>query len=87
MDGYPSKRLFLHATTLEKWILTHTSDDEVSAVFDRLGLPGSTDAAVTDRSTLEEEIHLVWERGYAIDDGERPQWLWCIGAPVTAGSR
>lgn len=60
------------------------------AVIDRViahGLPGFTARTIVDPPTLNAELALIRERGFAIDDGEHEPNVRCVAAPIrnTAG--
>jgi DNA-binding IclR family transcriptional regulator len=81
--AYPGARKYLHCTALGKAILAHLPEERVDEIVDRHGLPGKTEATITDRATLDAELEEIRERGVAVDDEEILQGLRCIGAPLT----
>ena len=83
LDTYAGKRVHLHATSLGKAVLAHTAPDRREEILDQRGLPRRTDRTVTTREALAEELEVIRERGYAVDDGERLAGLRCIAAPIT----
>jgi len=78
------KRVFLHHTAAGKATLAAMSDETVSEIIDRWGLPAKTDATTTDRDALFSELNLIRDRGFAIDADEHLTGLWSVGCPVMA---
>lgn len=81
-DTYPGARRYLHSTALGKAILAHLPRDEVERIIDLHGLPKLTENTITEPDDLFEELKLVRERGYAIDDEEHSNGLRCMAAPI-----
>ena len=50
------------------------------------GLKGFTGNTITTPTQLKEQLRLVVERGYAVDNEEFEEGLRCIGAPVRDSS-
>lgn len=63
-------RINMHWTALGKALLAQLSDERVSAILDRHGLPEATENTITGRDALYAELEAVRERGYATGDGE-----------------
>ncbi len=72
----------LHCTSLGKSLLAFLTEDELSAVLDRIDLSPRTPKTITDRERLCADLSRTRERGYSIDDQEVALELRCIGAPV-----
>lgn len=71
----------LHSTGIGKALLSASSE----ALFARIceaGLTRFTANTITDPERLREEISIVRERGYAIDDVENEEGIRCVAAPV-----
>ncbi|MEU6198592.1 IclR family transcriptional regulator [Streptomyces sp. NPDC047061] len=75
-------QLALHATSIGKCILSGLSDDELTALMERVGLAARTEHTLTDLTDLRAELAQVRERGYALDEEENEIGVRCIGAPV-----
>ncbi|MDR9429400.1 MAG: IclR family transcriptional regulator [Natronomonas sp.] len=75
-------RVYIHSTAMGKSILAHLPSDRVDAIIELYGLPPITANTIIDRATLQKELDNIRERGYAIDEQELVDGLWCIGAPV-----
>jgi DNA-binding IclR family transcriptional regulator len=72
----------LHCSGLGKAILSELPDERVERIVDEHGLPSFTDNTITDRDHLFEELQLIREQGYALDDEEAKPGIRCIAAPV-----
>jgi len=82
VQAHVGTRLPLHTTALGKSILSHLPAERVEKIIGRHGLPAATEATVTDREVLFEELAEIRERGYAFDDEERLAGLRCVAAPI-----
>lgn len=76
-------REYLHCISLGKAILAHMSERRVAKIVDEHGLPEFTDATISDRAELFEELEAIRDRGYAFDREERIEGLRCVAAPIT----
>lgn len=72
----------LHCTSLGKAILADRTPEEVAAYAQRTGLPGLTTNSITQLDKLRLELDKVKNQGYAIDDEENQEGLYCLGVPV-----
>ncbi len=70
-----------HATAAGKSVLAMLDDDRVRAICDEAGLPAHTAHTITDVATLLEELGTVRRRGFAVDDEEEVEGVFCVGAP------
>lgn len=61
---------YIHTLATGKAILAEYSEAEVDDIIDRHGLPGSTEATITDRDELFAELERIRERGYAFNESE-----------------
>ena len=69
-----------HASAAGKAILAHLTDEQVREVFARLGMPSRTRYTITTPDALVENLHLVRQRGFALDDEEDSDGVVCVGA-------
>ncbi len=76
------ERGYLHRTAVGKAMLAFLPPEQVDAIIDHTGLPGSTEYSITDRAQLQQELEESRERGYAIDRGENESDTYCIAAPI-----
>jgi IclR family acetate operon transcriptional repressor len=70
-----------HTSSAGKAILAHLSDDVVARVIEETGLPSRTDKTITTLHDLSIDLEVTRRRGYAIDDEEDAEGVFCVGAP------
>ncbi len=70
----------MHNTALGKSILAY--DLDALTRIDKKPLKPATKNTITEFDELRMELERVRERGYAIDDREHNEHLFCIGAPI-----
>lgn len=68
----------LHASGVGKAMLAAMEATAVDALLGRRGLARHTAQTITEREALARELALSRERGYAIDDQEHADGLFCI---------
>jgi len=73
----------LHHSAIGKALLSELPEERVEWIIDEYGLPPITDCTITDRDELFEELELVRERGYALNDEEEIRGLRAVGAPIS----
>ncbi|GCD93455.1 IclR family transcriptional regulator [Embleya hyalina] len=71
-----------HCTGLGKAILSALPEAEAREVIQRSGLPRRTSHTITDTETLIAHLRDVRATGYALDDEEDADGIFCIGSPV-----
>ncbi|MFE3198231.1 IclR family transcriptional regulator [Embleya sp. NPDC055664] len=71
-----------HCTGLGKAILSALPEAEAREVIHRSGLPRRTSHTITDTETLIAHLRDVRATGYALDDEEDADGIFCIGSPV-----
>lgn len=85
-DGYQAKKLqqadYLHLTASGKAILAQLPRSRVDAILDEHGLPARTEATITSREALHDQLSEIRERGYAYNDEEEVVGLRAVGAPI-----
>lgn len=74
----------LHCTAGGKSILAYLSNDRVQEILNEHGQPQRTSHTITDREKLLEELTMVEDRGYAINDQEHMPGVRAIGAPIVS---
>jgi IclR family transcriptional regulator, acetate operon repressor len=72
----------LHCTALGKAWLAAIPPEELPGRLARLPLPRFTAATITDRADLAAELDRVRRRGWAIDQEEVEEGVYCLGAAV-----
>jgi DNA-binding IclR family transcriptional regulator len=75
-------RVFPHCNGAGKVLLAHMDDEELDAIIQTNGLHGYTRNTLTSKEKLLEELTLVRERGYAVDNQEREEGVMCLASPV-----
>ncbi|MGP4051950.1 IclR family transcriptional regulator [Streptomyces sp. 2A115] len=70
-----------YCTATGKVFLAHTGDDVIDQVI-KAGMPARTPATITSPERLRDELALIRQRGYAVDDVENEQDIRCVAAPV-----
>ncbi|THE66134.1 IclR family transcriptional regulator [Salinadaptatus halalkaliphilus] len=81
-DAEIGDRLPIHACAGGKAILAFSDDDRLEEIIDDRGLPQLTDATITDRDELVEQLAAVRERGYSCNDQESADSLRAFGVPI-----
>jgi len=82
MSAQLGSRRPLHCTALGKAYLAALPPRELDARLAGLELARFTPATITDPAALAAELDRVRERGYAIDDEEVEEGVFCLGAAV-----
>ncbi len=72
----------LHASGVGKAFLATMSDEEITDVFHRHGLPRVTANTLSSPESLRENLTQVQQQGYAVDDEEHAVGLRCVAATV-----
>jgi IclR family acetate operon transcriptional repressor len=69
-----------HATAAGKAILAHLEEDEVRRILGDSGMPRYTAKTLTDIESLLIELERIRNVGYALDDEEEAEGVFCVGA-------
>ena len=82
--GWLGQEISLHATSTGKVLLAFSPVEDRRAMLGPSAeqLPRHTATTITSLSTLEEELALTRERGYAVCRGEFETSAWGVSAPV-----
>lgn len=72
----------LYCTAIGKIFLSEMSESELEDYFRRNPLKPFTPKSIRTHQALREELERTRQRGWAIDDEEREENVFCIGAPV-----
>jgi DNA-binding IclR family transcriptional regulator len=81
-DQAPGSRVPMHVSAMGKCLLAHGNseiDDQIAGLGE---LVRATHRTITDRGRLREELELVRNRGWALNDEERNPGVRAIAAPV-----
>lgn len=73
-----------HSTAAGKAILAELPDERVERIIDYHGLQAKTENTITDEAELYDELERVRSRGYAVDDEESFEGLFCIADSIRA---
>jgi IclR family acetate operon transcriptional repressor len=76
------KRGYMHATGMGKAILAQLGDDEVRGIVGRQGMPTPTPKSIGDVDTLLEDLKLIRQRGYSIDEEEQEVGVRCFAMAI-----
>jgi IclR family acetate operon transcriptional repressor len=69
-----------HATAAGKAILASLNDVDVRALLAEAGMARHTPKTLTDIDTLLSELERVRSEGYALDDEEEAEGVFCVGS-------
>jgi len=72
----------MYCTGLGKALLATYSESKVRSIFDKSNITKHTENTITDFDTLMEELEKTRTRGYAIDNRENDNEVFCIAAPI-----
>ncbi len=70
-----------HVSSAGKAILAQLNDDQIKAVAKECGLVARTKKSITTLTQLKKEIEKIRLDGFATDDEEDAQGIFCVGAP------
>jgi IclR family acetate operon transcriptional repressor len=72
-----------HCTGVGKAILSMLSDDQVTRLLQRTGMPARTEHTLVTPEAMLAALAQARERGYALDDGEQELGVRCVAVPLT----
>lgn len=75
-------RLPMHGSGMGKVLLAHKPPAEVRWIISQKGLSSITSHTITNIAELEKELEQIKKQGYAIDDREIMDSLFCVAAPI-----
>ncbi|KHD85292.1 IclR family transcriptional regulator [Bacillus ginsengihumi] len=81
-SAQPGFRRPLYCTGLGKAFLTFLDEEERNRILDHTEFKALTEHTITDRNMMEKKILEYQRLGYAIDDEESEEGLYCLAAPV-----
>lgn len=76
------QREFPHATAAGKAILATMPDSEVGGLLGESALERRTSHTITNVATLLADLAIVRRRGFAVDDEEDANGVFCVGAAI-----
>ncbi|MEA2256941.1 MAG: IclR family transcriptional regulator, acetate operon repressor [Solirubrobacteraceae bacterium] len=74
------RRELPHSSGVGKALLAALPPERVRELVERTGLPQRTPKTITEADALLRDLDAVRERGYAIDDEEDAEGVFCVGA-------
>jgi IclR family transcriptional regulator, acetate operon repressor len=80
--SYLGKREYPHCTSAGKALLAALPADQARSLAVEAGLPGRTSRTITDPDALVRDLALSASRGFAIDDEEDTDGVFCVGAAL-----
>lgn len=81
------RRVDPHTTAVGKAILAHDPESGVRALLGRTGMAGRTEHSLVTPDAFIDELILVRERGYALDNQEQELGVRCVAVAVPGDSR
>ncbi|MEQ7126560.1 IclR family transcriptional regulator [Actinopolymorpha sp. B11F2] len=75
-------REMMHCTGIGKAMLAYLPDAEVERIVAAGGLPPRTPHTLTDREALLAQLKEIRRLGYAVDDEEDAEGIFCVGSGV-----
>jgi DNA-binding IclR family transcriptional regulator len=84
-DSTVGTRRPIHTVAGGKAILSQLPEERVEAIIDERGLEALTEATITSREVLYEELDAIRERGVAYNRAETIEGLNAVAVPVTSG--
>jgi DNA-binding IclR family transcriptional regulator len=76
------KRAPAHCTALGKALIAFLDERQQRDICKKKGLPRFTPNTITSWEKLAQDLRLVRERGYSLDNAEQQEMIYCVGAPV-----
>jgi DNA-binding IclR family transcriptional regulator len=76
------QRAPVYCTALGKILLAHQPKDELSRIIGEIKLKPFTKNTITSKKRLIQELKVIREKGYALDQREYEEDVECIGAPI-----
>jgi len=76
------KREHLHCSAVGKAMLATLDRGATRSILAAAGMPGKTPHTILDEETMLVELDTIGQRGYALDDEEDAEGVFCVGAAV-----
>lgn len=76
------KRAMCHNTGLGKAMMAFMPEKDVDRILRDKGMPRITDNTITDPKALKEQLRVIRNQGWAIDDEENEMGIRCVAVPV-----
>ena len=82
MNSRVGRSIPLHCSAIGKILLSALPENEVNAYIESEGLKRFTAKTICDSESLGKELGRIRECGYAFDDEEHEEGIFCIAAPI-----
>lgn len=82
MASYVGGRNPLYCTGVGKAILAYLPERKVDEIWDASDVHAVTEKTIIDLDALKKQLVIVRERGYAVDNEENEEGVFCIAAPI-----
>ena len=76
------RRLPVYSSSMGKVLLSQFTDDEARKILESVNIHSVTKNTITDIDELIRQVQKARVHGYAVDDEENEENIFCIGAPV-----
>lgn len=81
-DLHMGQRELPHCSGLGKVVTAEFDDEAVRALLDSAGMPARTPKTITDPEEFVAHLAQVRRRGYAVDDEEDAEGVYCVAAAL-----
>ena len=82
MSSSVGLRIPMYCTGVGKAVLAGCSQEEVRQIWDASDIRSLTPSTITDLTALQEQLELVRQRGYAVDDEENEPGVRCVAVAL-----
>jgi IclR family KDG regulon transcriptional repressor len=72
----------MHCTSVGKATLAFLPPAQADRMIEGMAFRPFTDRTITDRDVLRRQLTDIRENGYAVDDAEHKENVYCIGVPI-----
>ncbi len=76
------QRRYFHQSAVGKAMLAFFPEERAVEFAETTGLPAATPKTVTSLRTLQKELKIIRDRGYAVDMEESGRGLWGVASPI-----
>ena len=82
MNSRVGRSIPLHCSAIGKCLLASMTDDQIRKIAAEEGLKRYTSRTICSVEELLGEVAKVRQQGYAFDDGEHEEGIFCVAAPI-----
>ncbi|MCM3714814.1 IclR family transcriptional regulator [Halalkalibacter oceani] len=76
------RRVPIHSSGVGKALVAFKSDAELEQILENYEYTRQTENTITNKEDFLQEVKLIQEKGYAIDDQENEPGVFCVAIPV-----